>query len=252
MRLSYIFSLIIGVAAFASVTAYVSAKDEKSQGFSREEIEEIVTETIMKKPEIIVQAVQELQTREERKIEADAKKALEENHKIIYDSKNSPVIGNPKGDVTLVEFVDYNCGYCKQSLPNIMKLVKNDENLRIIIKDYPVIAPTSAIAAQAALTVHTLMPEKYFDYHAALFRMGGRFNKERLASVAVAMGIDKDTFLEKLDSKDIESKVDANRKLAQELRVRGVPYFIIGGKTFPGAVSYTRLKDAIAEVRAKN
>lgn len=217
--------------------------------YSREEIEKIVKETIMNDPQIIIDSIQAMQERREHEERQQSQQAVEAYKTSLFEDAAAPTTGNPKGDVTVVEFFDYNCGYCKHAYPELLKLVEADKNVKVILLDYPVLAPSSETAARAALAMNALLPEKYYDYHGALFRLGGQFDKDNLASVAEGMGADKKAFLAKMDSPEIANQINKNRELASKLGARGVPLFVIGKEIFPGALDYNAIKEEVAKAR---
>lgn len=253
---------ISAAAAAPFAVTYATEQAEKSAqteaktatggvgGYSRDELEQIVIETIMKNPEVILKSVEMMQVKQQQEEEDRARQAVEAYGKSLFEDKDAPIAGNPDGDVVVVEFFDYNCGYCKRSLATVTQLVNADKNVKVIFKDYPVIAPSSEPAARAALAMNIMSPDRYFDFHSALFRMNGQFDEDNLAAVAEGMGLDKEKFLETMQSDTVTKRLDKNRELAAKLGLRGVPVFIVGTELFPGAIDYDTMKEAVDKARA--
>lgn len=232
-------------SAFAEDKAASAAKK-----YTREEIEAIVIDTIMKNPQVIIDSVDQMQAKKESEAADQARQVITAYKTSLFEKPGDPYAGNPKGDVTIVEFFDYNCGYCKRSLPNVLKLLGEDKNVKVIFKDFPVLSPSSEDAAKAALTMNKLKPEKYLDYHAALFNLGGKFDEETLATVAEGMGVAKEEFKTTLHSTEIADLISEHRELATKLGAQGVPVFIIGNDLHPGAITYEVMKAGVAKLRA--
>lgn len=249
MRFHSRFAAVLLATTMAGAPAF--AQEDEARTYTREELEKIVVETIMKNPDAIIESVELMQAKKRQEEDAEARQAVEAYGTSLFEDKDTPYAGNPDGDVTMVEFFDYNCGYCKRSLSEVTKLIANDKNLKVLFKDYPVLSPTSETAARAALAMNKLNPDKYFDYHAALFRLGGKFSPDNLASVAEGMGVDKEEFLSTMNSAEVTKQISDNKELATKLGARGVPVFIIGKEVIPGAVSYEALKAQVEAVRAE-
>ncbi|MGB1539941.1 MAG: DsbA family protein, partial [Rickettsiales bacterium] len=218
---------------------------EEARTYTREEIEKIVVETIIKNPEAIIESMELMQDRAQKEKEAKAKANLQAYRTSLYEDEHSPRVGNKKPKVTVVEFFDYNCGYCKRSLDAVQQLIDVNDDIQVIFKEVAMLAPSSADAAKAALAMYKLNPDRYFDFHAALFSMNGRFDDKNLAGVAEGMGVDPDTFLKMKNSPEIKKQLDDNMSLAQKMEVTGIPVFIIGDQLFPGAIPYDVMQEEI-------
>lgn len=232
-----------------SLTSAAFAQEDVARTYTKAELQKIILETLMQHPEAIISSVEGMQ----KKQSADSKEKATQNilasKDELFSDKMSPVAGNKKGDVTVVEFFDYNCGYCKRSFEEVLKLTQADKNVKLIFKEYPVLAPSSMTAARASIAFYMLKPERYFDFQAALFRLGGRFDDKTLAGVAEGMGADPKKFEEKLKDPAIDKHLEDNQRLAAKLGARGVPMFIIGEELFPGAISFEQLKSEVEAAR---
>ncbi|MDG2033778.1 MAG: DsbA family protein, partial [Rhodospirillales bacterium] len=169
----------------------------------------------------------------------------------VLNDPDSPVAGNPTGDVTVVEFFDYLCNYCKRIIPTIQKLLKQDKNVRYVFKELPILSLDSRLAARAALVVWKNQKEKYLDFHTTLMTSQGSLSEARILRLAKKVGADTTLIKKKMRSNEISAILKRNFDLAQRLGVRGTPGFIIGDKIVPGAIDLTALKSLIAEARKK-
>ena len=239
--------VIAGLAiagALASGSFMARAAETVPAPLTKADVEKIVHEYILSNPDVIINAVQDYQTsyaRERRET------ALKDNHKDLYNDAGTPVLGNPNGDVTLVEFSDYNCGYCKKVFPMIAQLLEEDKNLRVILKEFPILGPTSETASKWALAAHK--QGKYLDYHRALMDNNKPINDDLLAAVAAEVGLDVDQARRDVDSTDVMIQIERNRSLAMNMELRGTPAFIIGDEVLPGAVGLDDMKEMIAKAR---
>ncbi|MBM3617962.1 MAG: DsbA family protein [Alphaproteobacteria bacterium] len=239
------------LAALALSTTLVmpAVAADTAKTYTRAELEQIIVETILKHPEALIQSVDNMQKSQASKQAETAKQNIEAYKTSLFNDPESPVAGNKKGDVTVVEFFDYNCGYCKRSFDEILKLSQTDKNVRFVFKEYPVLAPSSETAARASLAFHALNPDRYLDYHASLFRLGGRFDEETLANTAENFGVKADKLKEKMKDPKITKHLQDNAELASKLGARGVPLFVIGSDIAPGALSYEDLQSRVGAAR---
>lgn len=221
--------LWIALAA-ASPAAQVNTQD-------RAAIEAIVREYILTHPEILPEAMRNLESRE-------TKKAVEANRKAIETPFGNAWAGNPKGDVTLVEFFDYGCGYCRASVSDVERLIAEDGNLKIVFRELPILGADSVEAAKLGLAVAT-QGKDYLRFHKALYN-AGRLTPDTIKDARKAAGID----LEKADQKAILAELTSNMQLQQDLQISGTPGWVVGDRVLNGAVGYDALKAAIADVRA--
>jgi protein-disulfide isomerase len=237
-------SLLASAALVMATLAPVAAGADDAKPMSQAEVEAIVKKVIKENPDLIFQTLLDYQqkTAAERMSKATQNLvALQE--KISHDT-HSPSIGNPNGDVTLIEFFDYHCGYCKRFFPEIPKLLEEDKGVRVIFKEFPILSEDSA-----ALAVYSIDPKKYYDYHIELMNSSGKFTEDMLTDAATHIGIDADAFKKAFQDPERKKTIEANRKLADDLGVDATPAIIIGTELLPGAVPYEDLKAKIQEVR---
>lgn len=229
--------LLCGTAALA---------DGPATTLPRAEVEKIVRDYLMREPEIIYEAIQELQ---QRRAVAEAERqqqAVEANKAKLFSSDHDPVVGNPKGDVTLVEFFDYHCGYCRGMVPGLKSLIDKDKGLRVVMKEFPVLGPDSLLAARAALAAEK--QGRYKDFHLAL--MGAKeLDEASIKAIAGRLGLDVEQLMADMGSESVQRVIDANAQLASQLGISGTPSFVVGGKLIPGAVDIAQLESLIAAER---
>ena len=214
----------------------------------RKEIGEIVREYLLKNPEVLVEISKELEKRQAAEDDKKRTGALAENAKEIFHSSADLVAGNPDGDVTMVEFFDYNCGWCKKGLPEVLSLIEGDKNLRLVMKEFPIFGGDSDYAAMAALA--SQKQGKYWPFHVALLGHEGKVTAADVDEIAKAQGLDLDKL--KIDMKDpeIATTLERNRKLASALSISGTPAFVIDNELVPGYLPKDGLLASVNRVRA--
>ena len=206
----------------------------------REAIEGVIHDYLMRNPDVLIEALRAAE-------DAKSKQVLSQRHHEIFDDPATPVGGNPQGDVSLVEFFDYRCPYCKQVQPTLETLLRKDPNLRFVYKEMPVLGPSSVVAAHAALAAR--LQGKYEEFHNAMMAAKGQISDDVVYRVAGSVGLDIERLKRDMDSPEIDQAVKANLALADALDIRGTPGFVIGNHIIPGAVDLDALKDLIAESR---
>ena len=233
-----------------SIGLLLASSTALAQSVDRKEVEKIVREYILQNPEIIGAALTELQNRSEA-AEAEARTAaVAAETEALLRSDADVVLGNPDGDVTLVEFFDFNCGYCKRAAPDVKALIAEDSGLRVVLKDFPVLGPGSVEAAKVALSVKRLVGQPAAQaFHTRLIDMQGQINAGRALALAEEMGLDRKRIEEEMGSGAIEAIISSNLSLAQRLGLTGTPSFIVGDQVIMGAVGKEPLQDAIEKTR---
>jgi protein-disulfide isomerase len=240
-------------AAFVSaalLAAPASAHDGPLSPERKAEIEAMVRDYILQHPEIILESVAIMQAREDAEKNAAAKQALVDNRDALERDPADPVLGNPDGDVTIVEFFDYQCGYCKTMMAPLMELVQEDGNIRLILKEFPILSPTSETAALASLAA--ARQGKYKDFHTALLSLRGRLTTEAIFQVALELKLDVDRLKTDMADPALQAQVRKSFGLAKALSIQGTPAFTIGDHVVPGAISKEQLADLVAQARGKS
>ena len=213
-------------------------------------VETIIQEHLISNPEIIRDAINELQRKE---IEADLaaqKTAISDDADLIFASSRQAVLGDPDGEVTLVEFFDYNCGYCKRAHADMKRLLEDDPKLRVVLKEFPVLGEGSVEAAHVSAAVNIAYPEKFSDFHDALLLGPGRVNGDRALAVAEEMDLDMDKIRELVPSEEVKATIDEAYALAEKLSLTGTPSYVTAKEVVIGAVGYDTLKSKIDDARA--
>jgi protein-disulfide isomerase len=227
-----------------------TARAQDHAPLTRPDVERIVHDYLLQNPEVIYQAVQELQRRHDAEEAKRQQVAVDQHKDQIFANSADPVGGNPKGDVTLVEFFDYHCGYCRGMAPQLRALLGQDPKIRFVFKDIPILSPESAVAAKAALAAARQGPGKYQEFHFALMQ-SKELTREAILDTAGKVGLDTKRLAQDMDDPAIAAKIDQNLKLAEELGINGTPAFVIGDQLIPGATEPARLAELIAQQRQK-
>ena len=213
----------------------------------RQAIEAIIHDYLMKNPDVLIEALRTAEEKANRDADAKAAVVLKDRQGEVFDDPASPVGGNPQGDVTIVEFFDYRCPYCKQVQPALQQLLDQDRKLRFVYKEMPVLGAPSVIAANAALAAR--LQGKYEVFHAAMMATKGQITEDVIFKVAGSVGLDVERLKHDMAAPEIERAVKANLALAKALDIHGTPGFIIGEHIVPGAIDLDALKDLVADAR---
>jgi protein-disulfide isomerase len=221
----------------------------------RAELEGIIHNYLIAHPEVVTDALKELQRRHDAAAQIAQTKAIAASAAQIFDAKDQVVLGNPKGKVTLVEFFDYNCTYCRHAEADVKKLIKADPNVRVVLKQFPVLGPGSVAAARVAIALQMTAPDKYAAFHDAMLSEPGQVNGDKALAVAQSLGIDPATLKAKLDSAEVKQTIAESYNLAGKLNLTGTPSFVTHKEVIVGAVGYNTLKskmDALASACTTN
>lgn len=241
---------MVAVAGTLVLGASANAQNAPFNEAQRQAIGGIVRDYLLKNPEVLQEVIAELEKRQADTQRTAQSAAMKESRQAILNAPHSYVAGNPMGDVTLVEFFDYNCGYCKKALSDVRTLAKADPKLRIVLKDFPVLGPESLEASRVALAARNqLQGDKLFDYHYKLMDSRGRVNGERAIAVAKEMGLDVARLQKDMNSDEVRAALQENAALGDKLGLTGTPAFIVGDEVIPGAVGLEPLKQVVANVR---
>ncbi len=245
---SALFALPLAIMALSPV-AMAQSQPAAMNDAQRAAIETVVRDYLMRNPEVILQAVELLQQREKMAEIERSKKALAENQQALTRNPADPVAGNPQGDATVVEFFDYQCGYCKAVQADTQRLIKDDPKLRFVLKELPILGPASVIASKAALAARA--QGKYLEYHNALMAQRGQLDEDVILRLAKSVGLDTDRLKKDMESREVLSVIAANQALAEQLGIHGTPGFVFGTELVPGAIKLEDMKRLVAASRAK-
>jgi protein-disulfide isomerase len=233
------------VAAGVALTGQAAA--QISTPVEQERIERIIRGYLLAHPEVVIEALQAADAIEKQTQEAASRAALVAKRKELLDDPSAPTGGNPKGDVTVVEFFDYRCPYCKLVAPSIEALLKEDPNLRIVYKEWPILGPPSVFAMRVALVA--FKRGKYSRFHAAMMAAKGAITEDGILKVAADAGLDIAQVKVEMVAPEFDQLIKRNYDLASALGIRGTPAFVIGDSLIPGAVDLETLKRKIAAAR---
>lgn len=220
-----------------------------AQNLDKKRIEKIIREYLINNPEVLEEAIRALQAKREARRQAAARTSIQKNRKQIYADSDDPVGGNPNGDVTIVEFFDYRCGYCKRVAPVVEAALAKDKKIRLVYKEFPVLGPNSVLAARAALASRA--QGKYLAFHKALMKARISYDEASIMKIATAVGIDTARLKKDMQAPDIQTYIVKTRALARSLGIRGTPAFVIGEQMFPGALTSAQLARMIQQARKK-
>jgi protein-disulfide isomerase len=206
-----------------------------------------IRDYLMANPEVLVEAMQELERKQDSQRDTMAQNGISAHKKELLSDPDSPVTGNPAGNVTVVEFNDYQCPYCKRSYSAIRAVLAKDGNVKLVLKDLPILGEASRIAALAALAARN--QHKHEALHNALMEFGGKLDRDRIMQIASSVGIDTQQLQKDMEDPKLKAILDRNMALATALGVRGTPAFVIGKQFVPGAVDADALKQLIDDAR---
>ncbi len=234
------FVAILGLLAVLLAGSPVRAETPVLSDDQKAAIQKLVHDYLIEHPDVVVEALTVAQNDERRK-------ALQDSHAALFDDAQAPAIGNLKGDVTVVEFFDYACPYCKSVAEAIRTLLKEDGNVRLVLKEFPVLGQGSVLASRAALASRE--QGKYQEFHNALIATRGQFNEGVVLEVARSVGLDIDRLKADMAKPEIVTAIKANHELADTLNIGGTPAFVVGDQIYPGALDLAALKRAVAQAR---
>jgi protein-disulfide isomerase len=240
----------LGCLVLAALIGFAPAGTaQTSAPADRQAIEQIIHDYLIAHPEVLVEALKAGDAKAKADEEAEVRAQIAKHQdELIHDAK-SPVGGNPAGDVTIVEFFDYRCPYCKQVEPVLEALLKEDPRIRIVYKEFPILGPQSLIATQVSLAALKQSTQKYGRLHVALMSLKGELNQETILKTAESVGLDVSKLKADMNSRDIEAIIKRNYDLADTLKITGTPAFIIGNAMTPGAVDLATFRKMVADAR---
>ncbi|AMN42807.1 DsbA family protein [Rhodoplanes sp. Z2-YC6860] len=242
------------VALAAAVMVFTGVVAGHAQSFSspqRSEIEKIVRDYLVAHPEVLQEAIAALEKKQAADEAEKHEAAVKDNAKEIFDSPRQVTVGNPQGDVTFVEFFDYNCGYCKRAMSDMFDLIKSDPKLKVVLKEFPVLGPGSVEAARVAVAVRMQdkTGKKYLDFHQKLLGGRGQADKARALAAAKEAGFDMAKIEKDMASDEVRASLEESLKLAEKLGLNGTPSYVIGQNVVVGAVGLDALKEKINTAR---
>jgi protein-disulfide isomerase len=245
----------IALAAAAVSLAFAGAAPAlAADSFSadqREEIGTIIKDYLLSHPEVMQDVLAELEKRQQSAEAEKHRAAVTENKATLFGSPHQVVLGNPQGNVTMVEFFDYNCGYCKRAMSDMLDLIKTDGNLKFVLKEFPVLGEGSVEAARVAVAARMQdgTGKKYIEFHQKLLGGRGAADKMRALAVAKEVGFDMPRLERDMGSDEVKKTIEENMKLAEALGVNGTPSYVVGEEVVVGAVGLDSLREKISAER---
>ncbi|MGL5165874.1 MAG: DsbA family protein [Afipia sp.] len=239
----YAFALVLGLPVVSHAQTFTDSQ--------RSEIQKIIKDYLVANPEVLEEMSAELQKRQTAAEVEKHRAAVKRNAEVIFNSPRGVVVGNRSGDVNFVEFFDYNCGYCKRAMGDMLELMKADPKLRVVLKEFPVLGPGSVEAAQVAVAVRMQDPtgKKYLDFHQKLLNSRGQADKARAMAAAKDAGLDMAKLEKDMASPEVSATLNENFKLAEDMGLNGTPSYVIGGDVVVGALGVEGLSKKISEAR---
>lgn len=237
------FCKLLAIATVLLLPLYAAADT-----VSEERIKELVLEAIRENPEIVFEAVRILEQEKQDAEAVAATAVLSEQRELLENDPNAPVLGNPEGDVTVVEFFDYNCPYCRNVKPHIEALLAQDPNVRLVYREWPILGEGSVFAARAALA--SRKQGLYEEFHWALMGMQGRAEEASVLRIAAGIGLDIAQLQRDMNAPEIAEHIQISSRLSQSLGFSGTPSFVIGDALVPGVIEVDQMADLVAQARS--
>ncbi len=241
--------LALAAALTAAAIMPVAAQDFSSA--QRSEIEKIIKDYLVKNPEVLQEAMAELEKKQQLAETEKARSAIKNHTEALFNSPRQVTLGNPQGDVTFVEFFDYNCGYCKRALTDMMELMSKDPKLKVVLKEFPVLGPSSVEVAQVGVAVRMQdkTGKKYLEFHQKLLTGRGQVDKAKAMAAAKEIGLDMPRLERDLKSDEIGKTLQESMQLAEALGLNGTPSYVINNDVVIGAVGLAALSQKIQAAR---
>ncbi|MDI7864413.1 DsbA family protein [Rhizobiaceae bacterium n13] len=243
---------LVAATSFAAILAAVALPVPASalDDTQKREIGAFIKEYLIENPEIMLDVQDALQQKQASARAQVAQKAVAENQDTIFSSKFDLSLGNPNGDVTIVEFFDYNCGYCKHALADMDTILAKDKNVRFVLKEFPILGPESLAAHKVSDAFRKIAPEKYGEFHRALLGTEGRANEESAIAVATSLGVSEADIRKTMEENPNDEAVQEAYQLANSLGISGTPSYVMGNEAIFGAVGADSIEEKITNMRS--
>lgn len=240
-------STVLGGFILATTQVFTVCAQQPLSSSETAQIEKIVISTIEKHPEIIVKSLQQAMENEKKHQLELAKTAIKENQAALFNNPDIPAAGSPQGDVKIVTFFDYQCGFCKKSATELQALLKSDPNIRVIFRELPILGNTSTLLSKLALAAN--LQGKYVELHEAFMKNKGPLDEKKALKIAKDLGLDTNKLQKDMNSAEVQKIIDANFKLAETLNIDATPSFIVEETLIPGYISSDKFKKLIQDKR---
>lgn len=216
----------------------------------KKELGEIIKQYLLENPEILAEAQGVLEQRQQMAQQQRVKDVISGMADDLAGSPDDIVFGNPNGDVTIVEFFDYNCGYCKRAMSDMIDIVKSDPNVKFVLKEFPILGPESVEAATVSIAVNRIAPEKAAQFHTEMLGSEGRSDKDKAISIAESLGIDLVALEKEMQDEELLNGIGKTYEIAQALEINGTPSYVVGDEPIFGAVGSSDILEKIQNMRA--
>jgi protein-disulfide isomerase len=241
--------LTASAVAIAATLAFIqpaAALDDQQ----KKEFGDFIKEYLIAHPEVMLDVQAALDKKQDEARLEQSNKAISGNKDLIFNAKYDMTIGNPKGDVTVVEFFDYNCGYCRHALSDMDTLLQKDKNIRFVLKEFPILGPESVAASKVSDAFRKLAPEKYGQFHHTLLGSDGRATEDSAIEVATSLGVSENAIRQEMAKSPNDASVKETYQLATDLGLTGTPSYVIGNEAVSGAIGLDALTEKVDNVRA--
>ena len=246
-------ALALAVAALIALPTALAAQQSNAptpfDPVQDQAIRDLVRSYLIDNPEVLVEALTVYRQRQELAAKERQQDSLARVQASLTQDPDSPVVGNPQGDVVVVEFFDYNCPYCRRAADDLLAVVAKDPGVRVVMKEFPILGPGSQFAARAALAA--ALQGRYEAFHFALMQAQGKKDEGLVMAVARDLGLDLERLRKDMQAPAVDAALRRNFELAETLEINGTPAFVIGDEIFPGAVDQETMLKKVAETRAK-
>lgn len=230
------------------MVSFVAITPAVSESLSEKDIKKLALEAILENPQIVMDAVNLLRERDEANKESLKKQSYLDNKELLNSDLNAPTYGNPNADITIVEFFDYNCGYCKRAMTVMQEVLKNDKNLRIVYREFPILSEGSIYASRAALASRA--QDKYEIFHEELMLSTQELNATLVIQIAKKIGLDVEKLQQDMNDPSVFEHIQTSRDLADALQFTGTPSFVIGDKLIGGYIPQEAIMEIIESLRS--
>ena len=239
----------LALAAMIGMGAAAPSRADEFSPAQKAELGAFIKDYLVQNPDVLRAAIDALEKHDKQAAADQQRQAVDKLSSTLTTSAYQATIGNPKGSATLVEFFDYNCHFCKGALPDIARLMKEDPNLKLVLKDFPVLGPGSVEAARVSAAARLQLPgDRYWAFHTKLLGMHGPIGKAEALAVAKELGLDMDKLAKDMEDPSVGEGLHEVMAMAESLQINGTPSFVVGGEVVVGAVGFDELKGKIDAV----
>jgi len=243
------FAAMCAMLLLCGLSAVAQTADKTSSPPADNAMQQAIRDYILAHPEVLIESLQRAKKKEDQRLVASRKSTIETFQKDLTEDPSAPIFGNPNGDVTLVEFFDYRCPYCRRMEPLLQSLIKGDPGLRVVQKEFPILGPTATYAARVALAAQK--QGKHAQLHEALMAQKPNIDEETILKTAAGVGLDIDRIKADMNSPEVETEIQRTLQIAKELGLNGTPSFIVGTELLPGGTDLGTLKSMISDGRRR-